>query len=884
MKLNPALRRHLWACPYEKIVEAWRLIVELHGNEGKRWLGRNDRYYLLVVLLHRPDALHPWLYERSREVERDPDGYLDLWAREHYKMLPLAEPVPTPTGWTTHGALQPGDWVFGPDGMPTRVVARTEVFTDGEAYELEFDDGTTMRAGADHLWTVERKTRRRVPGTHKGGAGKRVYREQVTLSTRDIATHDHRMDNRLAVPVNDPLVMPDALLPIPPYTLGAWLGDGHSRSPRLTCSYDDHQIVQEIRGEGIRAAECASPNENTGLYQLGDGVRGQKGTGLAPLLRALGILNNKHIPICYQRGSAAQRLALLQGLMDTDGHCNTRGTATFTNQTEALVDGVYELATGLGLKPTKRAYDPLTGRYWQVSFQAYQAMNPFRLERKAARAKAGARPHPRRFIVACRPIPPEPMSCIQVAREDGLYLAGKQMVTTHNSTIITYAGIIQEVIRDPEITIGIFSHTKPTARKFLLQIKQEFESNEELIQLYPDVFFEIPERQSSKWSEEKGLVVRRRSNPKEATIEAHGLVDGQPTGSHFQLLVYDDVVTLDSVGTPEQVAKTTAACSLSDNLGARGKDGKIRKWHIGTRYSYADSYHTMMEMGAVKPRIYAATDNGLPEGKPVFLSPEAWAEKKRNQIASVLAAQMLQNPAAGAQALFQKDWLRFAEVRPATLNAYVLCDPAGSKKKGSDYTAMAVVGIDAAGNKWLLDGRRHKMNLAERWDNLKALRRKWRRMPGVQRVEVGYERYGMQSDIEHFESEMKREGDVWEIKELAWPREGGGSKFDRIQRLEPDFKNGRFMLPAVVSSETAAQARVREAGQPFRIFTPVKARDHKGDLYSLNKEFLTEYLVYPYAVHDDVLDVVSRIYDMDPQPPVIVDERALEPEIYADGL
>ena len=537
MKLNPTLRRHLWACPYEKIVEAWRLIVELHGNEGKRWLGRNDRYYLLVVLLHRPDALHPWLYERMREVEKDPDGYLDLWAREHYK-----------------------------------------------------------------------------------------------------------------------------------------------------------------------------------------------------------------------------------------------------------------------------------------------------------------------------------------------------------STHITYAGIVQEIIRDPEITIGIFSHTKPTARKFLLQIKQEFESNEELIQLYPDVFFEIPERQSSKWSEEKGLVVRRRSNPKEATIEAHGLVDGQPTGSHFQLLVYDDVVTLDSVGTPEQVAKTTAAWSLSDNLGARGKDGKIRKWHIGTRYSYADSYHTMMEMGAVKPRIYAATDNGLPEGKPVFLSPEAWAEKKRNQIASVLAAQMLQNPAAGAQAMFQRDWLRFAEVRPATLNAYLMCDPAGSKKKTSDYTAMAVIGIDAAGNKWLLDGRRHKMSLAERWENLKALRRKWRRMPGVQRVEVGYERYGMQSDIEHFESEMKREGDVWEIKELAWPREGGGSKFDRIQRLEPDFKNGRFMLPAVVSSETAAQARVREAGQAFRIFTPTKARDHKGDLYSLNKEFLTEYLVYPYAVHDDVLDVLSRIYDMDPQPPVIVDERALEPEIYADGL
>lgn len=77
---------------------------------------------------------------------------------------------------------------------------------------------------------------------------------------------------------------------------------------------------------------------------------------------------------------------------------------------------------------------------------------------------------------------------------------------------------------------------------------------------------------------------------------------------------------------------------------------------------------------------------------------------------------------------------------------------------------------------------------------------------------------------------------------------------------------------------------MREAGQAFRIYSPVRARDHKGDLYSLNKEILTEYLVYPYAVHDDVLDVMSRIYDMETQPLVIVDERALEPEIYADGV
>lgn len=454
----------------------------------------------------------------------------------------------------------------------------------------------------------------------------------------------------------------------------------------------------------------------------------------------------------------------------------------------------------------------------------------------------------------------------------------------YKSTIITFAGVIQEILCDPEITIGIFSHTKPTARKFLLQIKRELEANEDLKRLYPDVLWQDPRNEAPKWSEEKGLLVRRASNAKEATLEAHGLVDGQPTGSHFALLVYDDVVTLESVSTPEQVQKTTNAWSLSDNLGARGRDGRVRKWHIGTRYSYMDSYQAMMEMGAVVARVHPATEDGTRDGKPVFLSAAAWGEKKRNQVPAVLAAQMLQNPTAGGQAMFDKDWLRFAEVRPRTLNVYILCDPAGSRKRGSDYTAMMVIGVDAQGNKWLLDGRRHKMNLNERWQMLRALRKKWLAAQGVQRVEVGYERYGMQADIEHFEQEMRREKDIWAIRELAWPREGGASKQDRIQRLVPDFMNGRFFLPAVVDGVSAAQQKMKDAGEPYRIFSPVRARDHEGELYSLNKQLLTEYLVYPYAVHDDVLDAVSRIYDMDVTPPVVVDEKALQPVIFEDGV
>lgn len=452
----------------------------------------------------------------------------------------------------------------------------------------------------------------------------------------------------------------------------------------------------------------------------------------------------------------------------------------------------------------------------------------------------------------------------------------------YKSTIITFAGIIQEIIKDPEITVGIFSHTKPIARKFLLQIKSELETNNDLISVYPDIFFTFPKKESPKWSEEKGICVKRRTNPKEATVEAWGLVDGQPTGAHFALRVYDDVVTKESVSTPEQVAKTTDAWSLSDNLGAEGVDGK-RSWHIGTRYSYADTYQFILDKKALKPRIYPATHNGLIDGDPVFLSEKSWAEKKRKQTLSTLAAQMLQNPAAGAQALFNKDWLRFADIRPATLNVYILCDPASSRKVGSDRTAMAVIGIDSAGNKYLLDGYHHRMSLSERWTALSGLRKVWLNMPGVQLVKVGYERYGSTSDLEYFEEKMRKAKDEWEIHELAWPRDGTASKYDRIQRLEPDFRAGTFYLAAVTPGITRNQQKVIDAGQKYRVFTPTRRADEARQPYSLNKTLLDEFLVYPFAVHDDFLDACSRIYDIEAVPPILIDERTLEPEVFIDG-
>lgn len=480
----------------------------------------------------------------------------------------------------------------------------------------------------------------------------------------------------------------------------------------------------------------------------------------------------------------------------------------------------------------------------------------------------------------------------------------------YKSTIITFALTIQDLLNDPEITVGIFSHTRKIAKTFLQQIMRELEDNKFLQSLFPDVLWKNPRKDASKWSEEEGIIVRRRLNPKESTVEAWGLVDNQPTGRHFRLRIYDDVVTRDSVSTPDQVSKTTSAWELSENLGVKEEAGGIVRY-IGTRYSLYDSYSTMLERGAVKPRIFAATDNGQFSGSPVFFSVQEWQKRLRNQSRSTVAAQLLQNPLADTEATFRAEWLRPYEVRPRTMNVYITCDPSLGRSATSDNTAIAVVGISSSGGKYLLDGYCHRMSLSDRWIRIRDLYKKWSAAIGVQHIQVGYERYGMQSDLEYFEERMLREKLVFPIDELSWTRDNTESKQERVARLEPDFRNGRFYVPLHVFREgqaqywtvdrdpeskrynqieyreslglTVNQMKMLKEGQADMVARPLKAVDSEGKLYDLTVHFFEEFCFFPFGRWRDLIDAVSRIYDMEPTGPVVYRAEQLNQPAFWDA-
>lgn len=281
----------------------------------------------------------------------------------------------------------------------------------------------------------------------------------------------------------------------------------------------------------------------------------------------------------------------------------------------------------------------------------------------------------------------------------------------YKSTIITYALTIQDILSshgdnpDPkwngiEPTFGIFSHTRPIAKGFLRQIKREFEGNDLLKSHFPDVLYQNPHKESNKWSEDDGIVVKRKSNPKESTVEAWGLVDGQPTSKHFFVRVYDDVVTRESVYTPEMVKKTTESWELSINLGARG--GIER--YIGTRYMDSDTYEVMINRGVAKPRIYPATENAQPDGEPVFLSKEELQDKLKKMGSYTFACQMLQSPIAQGDALFKREDFKRYDIDdvPEFLNKFGASDYAVTHEDG-DYTEHGVGGFDEDENLYFVD-------------------------------------------------------------------------------------------------------------------------------------------------------------------------------------
>lgn len=353
-----------------------------------------------------------------------------LWDPGVGKALALNTEVPTPTGWTTMGELKTGDEVLAPDGKPTKIIAHDPY--RAKAWRLTFSDGTEVVADEDHLWVTEdRNARRRAWGKASGRIELGTGRPQFEVrSTRDIvATLRHGSDGRAnhRVAMSEPVEFPETRVGLTPYFLGYWLGDGHSRSGGITVGDQD---VEWALSQFYRF-RITSTDPRTGAHYIS---QPKSDTNVIYALRKIGVLNNKHVPHEYLRGSIPTRLMVLRGLMDSDGG-RSGNHVEFCSTKRVLAEAVRELACSLGERATINQSDAtlegrVIGRRWRVTWTP-ERFNPFLMPRKSTE------PHrlrdSGRYIVDAADAGEQDVRCLTVDSPTAQYLVTRSWLPTHNT-------------------------------------------------------------------------------------------------------------------------------------------------------------------------------------------------------------------------------------------------------------------------------------------------------------------------------------------------------------------------------------------------------------------------------------------------------------------
>ena len=404
----------------------------------------------LDILTHKNKAIGcPLPWAKAQNIIELRPGELSIWTgyKGHGKALDITTPIPTPSGWSLMGDLSVGDVVFDENGKQCNIVAATDVMLNRPCYRIEFSDGTVVVADENHQWLTSSYAARasEYHAKRNGRNGREVVKRGTDQSSKrvrpsvvttgeianSLRVYESGSANALnhSVEASRPISILSADQQIDPYLLGAWLGDGSSSNAQITIA-DDEMLVELEKRIG-----SFSITKREASYSYG--ITG----GFQSALRSAGLIGNKHIPQNYLRGSFEQRIELMRGLLDTDGHVDKNGRVEFCNTNKEMAESVLELARTLGIVATMicgRAtlYGKDCGEKYRVFFTT--SLPVFGMPRKLAKIKpvVSVR-NTRRFIVSCEKVESVPVRCIQVDSPSHLFLATRAFIPTHNSMLLS---------------------------------------------------------------------------------------------------------------------------------------------------------------------------------------------------------------------------------------------------------------------------------------------------------------------------------------------------------------------------------------------------------------------------------------------------------------
>lgn len=669
------------------------------------------------------------------------------------KLVAHSTPTLTTEGWKPHGELCVGDMVYHPSGSPTKIVAVSP--DDIASLEVVFSDGSVVKVHPNHEWTVYDRSR---------GAWRVVetsYLASQALHSGPKGTRGGRY--RFQLPDIAAVVHPDAPLLMPPYALGAWLGDGTSARPWITHAAADTAVIEGVTACGYAPTQTYV-HKTTGVHSTvfaGDREKSDEHRGAATGLfmrhiHSLGVRGNKHIPEPYFRASVSQRLQLMAGLIDTDGTVDKHGRVLFSSCMPRLANDVLRLARELGMRPYMHIAAPKTSSsgivgkqdVYVVGFQPNQHI-PTRLARK----EIGRFAVRRRVSVTCvRPAPPELGKCIQVDMDDGMYMVGAQLTPTHNSALASDAFPSWVLGKHPEWPIIASSYAQSLPLEFSRNIRDRL-TDPEYMSIFPNSRLRADAKGIEAWKTIAG-----------GGYIAAGVGTGI-TGKGFMLGILDDPIKDQEAADSEQIRNATykwyqsvfrtrvapgggiliintrwhwhdPSGLLLDQDAELAKSGvpleERENWEVVSYPAIAEADEYLMRDGTIGRDVPPEVQDQalrLLRKKGEALHPERYPinelKKLKNSLsASIWSALYQQQPTPDEGDFFKKDDFQFRWLDPAyrpLCTVFMTVDYAIGKKQRNDFTVAAVFALDAEDNLYVLEIRRGRWGTTEIADNVAAL-------------------------------------------------------------------------------------------------------------------------------------------------------------------
>ena len=775
----------------------------------------------------------------------------NLCSRGFGKALEINTPILTPNGFRPIGELAIGDEVYDRNGEVTTVTATSQIFTN-QCYEFELEDGTTFIANEDHIHILQRKSASRKSGS---------YWKEVELTTKELLDlgdiHYARKifdrnpsgrESKWFIPlISKPVQFESKGYPIDAYTLGVIIGDGAIRGNNTvsitTGECDLEHYLKEIPyATGKIQTDCRNPNVKS--FNILDGIP-RKVEDIYGVHKSY----TKYIPQELLFGSIEERLALLQGLMDTDGTIDKNGSISFNTVSEQLAQQVQWLVKSLGGYAHYRFKPNNYNGSYNVYFTLWD-MCPFRLERKKVRWKPTQK-YKRGKRVAIKSVTPitdrvVESKCIAVASDTKSYLLGNVSVT-HNTVVmgemlILYLAVFNELpnLGKCNVIIYVADSMENGAKSLRTNVEARYNHSEFLQQYVPEAKFTDSE------------LVFKNIEGKETYVKLFGASSGvrgfKRNGDRPVLAILDDLISDDMANSKIQLEKVYDLIYKAVDNALNPKRNKII--FSGTPFNKADPLYRAIESGAWEVNVYPICSR-FPCSREEF--DGAWVERfgydeinkkyqdyiKLGRVKAFNQELMLRITSDEDRVILDEDisWFKREEIiaNKQRYNWYITTDFATSTNKKADFTVIGVWAVDVNMNRYLVDGALGRFLMNETFNQIFRMVSKYNPM------QVGIEVTGQQGGFIPLIKDEMLKRNIWFAiaRGRGSNREGIAvrtNKMDRFRLTEPFFKRKKIHLPEEIKSSILIQ--------------------------ELLEELSTVTIDGIKAVHDDALDMVSQLDQM----------------------